>query len=101
ERGVQRHYTESEPLAAGGKRQLDLGETMPVGRDGPEGGLAAALGGVEIDAVEMVAVFLGRDGKPRLLDEPLQVSGRHRKAMVEILDTQRREIICRQRLQRE
>ena len=67
-------------LAPVGQRQLDLGEAMAVGRDRAQHRLAVALGGVEIDAVQVVARLLGRDGEARLVDQALQVAGREREA---------------------
>ncbi len=56
---------------------------------------------MEIDAVQIIAGLLGRDGEARLLDQALQVRRRQREAVAEIVDAERREIVRGQRLERE
>jgi hypothetical protein len=56
---------------------------------------------MEIDAVQIIAGFLGGDGEARLVDEALQIGRRERKGMAEILDAERREVVGGQGLQRE
>ena len=93
--------TPGMPLAPVGQRQLDLGESMPVGRDRAQDRLARRSRRVEIDAVQIIARLLGRDGEARLLDETLEVGGGQRKVVAEIIDAERGEIVGRQRLERE
>ena len=57
--------------------------------------------GVQIDAVEIVAGFLGRDRKLRAIDQALDVGGAERKRVRHVAGGKIREVAFRERLQRE
>ena len=83
------------------QRQLRLGQPMTVGGNGAQRGFLAARGGVQIDAVEVVARLLGGDGKARLVDQALQVARGDVELVVELARGEVGEILRRQRLQGE
>ena len=56
------------------QRLLHPGEAMAVGGDRAQHLGALAFGDVQIDAVEVVAGFLGADGEPRAVDQAAQAS---------------------------
>ena len=64
------------PAAPVRQRQLDLRQAMAVGRDRAQRLRLAGAGGVQIDAVEIVARLLGRDRELGLVDQPLEIGGR-------------------------
>ncbi len=84
-----------------GKGQVDLRQTMSVGRDRAQGCGLGASGRVQIDAVEVVAGFLGRDRKLGAVDQPFQVGCRQRKRMRHVAGRKIGKIVFRQGLQRE
>ena len=59
------------------------------------------MGGVQVDAVEVVARLLRRDREPRLVDEPLEVACVDLELMSEIARGKIGEVLRRQRLQGE
>ena len=81
-------------------RQFDLRQTMPVGRDRAQRLLLPRLGGVEVDAVEIIARFFRRDGKARLLDQALQVGGVDGELVADFADSKIGKVFGRQGLQR-
>ena len=56
-----------------GQRLLDAGQAVAVGGDGAQHLRAVALGGVQVDAVEVVAGFLGADGEAGAVDQAAQL----------------------------
>ncbi len=74
--GFARHDDAGHAGRAGGQRQLDLRQPVAVGRHRAQRLRLAAAGGVQIDAVEIVARLLGRDRELRLVDQPLEVGRR-------------------------
>ncbi len=65
--------TPGMPAAPDGTAELNLRQTMAVGRDRAQRLRLAGAGGVQVDAVEVVAGLFGRDREPRLVDQALQV----------------------------
>ena len=61
------------------QRQLHLRQTVAVGRDRAQGRRLGGAGGVQIDAVEVVARLLGRDRELGLVDQPFEVGGADRE----------------------
>ena len=74
--GLARNDDAGHAVGARRQRQLELREPMPVGRDGPQGRRLGGAGGVEIDAVEIVARLLGRDREAGLVDQALEIGAR-------------------------
>ena len=89
------------PAAPFGARQLRLGQPVTVGRHCAQGLLLAALGGVQIDAVEVVARLLGGDGKARLVDQAFEVLGGDLELVAELARGKVGKVLRRQRLQGE
>jgi hypothetical protein len=56
---------------------------------------------MEIDAVQIIAGLLGRNGEPGLVDQLLQVRRRQREVVTEIVDAERGKVVGWQRLERE
>jgi hypothetical protein len=73
-----------------------LGQPVAVGRHAPQHRRSAALGGVHVDAVEVVARLLGRDREPRLVDQLRHVRRRQAEADAQLLLPDRRELVGRQ-----
>ena len=80
---LARHDHARHAFGARGQRQLGLRQPMAVGRHRAQRRLLAARGGVQIDAVQIVAGLLGGDGEARLVDQALQVRGGDREAVAE------------------
>ena len=74
--GLARHDDAGHSGRALRQRQLDLRQPVAVGRDRAQRLRLAGAGGVQIDAVEVVARLLGRDRELGLVDQPLEVGGR-------------------------
>ena len=74
---------------------------MAVRRHRAQRRRVAASGGVQIDAVEIIAGLLGGDGELGLVDQALEVAGRKRKAVRHLADRQIGKVGLRQRLQGE
>ena len=70
--GLARNDDARHALRTGRSIHLGARQAVPVGRDGAQLQLAAALDGVEVDAVEVVARLFGRDRELRLVDQLLQ-----------------------------
>ena len=79
-----------------GQRLLDPGEAMPVGGDRAQHLGALALGGMQINAVEVVTGFLGADGEPRAVDQPAQRLRREAEPVRQRARRHGREILHRQ-----
>ncbi len=88
--------------ADGALRQFDfhLREAMAVGRDRAQGLRLGGAGGVQVDAVEVVARFLGRDGELGLVDQPLQLGGLKGEFVRHLARREIGKVTLRQRLQR-
>ena len=74
EHGLARHDDAGHALGPVRQCELGAGQPMPVGRDGAQHGVPDRHL-MQIDAVQVVARFFGRDGEARLLDQPLEVAG--------------------------
>ena len=74
---------------------------MSVGGHGAQRLRFTGAGDVEVDAVEIIARLLGRDGKLRLVDEPFQVGSLQRKFVGHFAGSEIGKIAFRQALQRE
>ena len=74
---------------------------MAVGRHRAQHVDLVRFGGVEIDAVEVIARFLGRDRKAGAVDEALQVGRRHQEIMREVAARHQRIILGRKARQGE
>ena len=99
--GLARH--DHAGHAAGPVRQgkIDLRQAMAVGGDAAQGRGFGGARAVQVDAVQIVAGFLGRDRKLRAVDQPLHVGSGQRKRVRHLACGQVREIALRQGLQRE
>jgi hypothetical protein len=82
--GLARQDDARHATGALGCGQLRLSQAMAVSCHRAQGLLLAALRGVQIDAVEVVAGLFGGDGEPRLVDQPLEVLGGKRERMAEL-----------------
>ena len=69
---LPRHDDAGHAFGAGGRIDLRLGEAVAVGRHGAQHRLAGDGDDVEVDAVQVVARLLGRDGELGAVDELLQ-----------------------------
>ena len=83
------------------RRGLDAGEAVAVGGDGAQHGRAIGLGGVEIDAVEIVARLFGRNRELGVVDEALEFDGGKLELVGEFAGGEIGEIGRRQALQEE
>ena len=101
EHRLARHDDARHAFRAGGTGILHLSEPVAVGGDGPDLGLGARLGLVQIDAVQIVTGFLGRDRQPGLVDEHLEIARRHDELVAQIARGEIGEILWRQCLQGE
>ncbi|MFK4607304.1 hypothetical protein ABIF57_006756 [Bradyrhizobium diazoefficiens] len=93
--------TPGHAVGALGLDQVELGEAVAVGGDAAQGRGLGGAGGVQIDAVEIIARLLGRDRELGAVDQPLDVLGGERERMRHVAGGQIREVILRQRLERE
>ena len=66
---------------------------MPVGGHAPQHGGGAALGRVDVDAVQIIARLLGRDRESGLVDQPRQLGGAHAELDAQLLLADRRELV--------
>ena len=98
--GLARDDDAGHAGSALGQRQLHLREPVSVGGDRAQRRRLVGLGGVQIDAVQVVARLLGGDGKPRLVDEALQVLRIELELLAQVTDADVGEVLRRQRLQR-
>ena len=71
--GLARHDDAGHAGSSRRHREIGLRQAVAVGRDGAQRLRLARAGDVQIDAVEVVARLLGRDGELGLVDQPLQV----------------------------
>ena len=72
---------------------------MPIGGNGAQ--QAAGRNVVQVDAVQVIAGFLGRDCETRLLDQAPEVATADGEVIGEVARRQVREVVMRKRLQRE
>ena len=99
--GLARHDDARHAGGALRQRQLDLRQAVAVGRDRAQHLRLGGAGGVQIDAVEVVARLLGRDRELGLVDQPLEVGGGEREAVRHLAGGEIGKIALRQGLQRE
>ena len=82
-------------------RQFDLRQAMPVGRDSAQSLRLAALGRMQIDAVEIVSRLLRRNREARLVDEAFQIARLHCEFVADFTNGEIRKVFRRKRLQTE
>jgi hypothetical protein len=99
--GLARHDDAGHAGGAVGQRQLDLGEAMAVGRDRAQHLDLVGAGGVQVDAIEVVARLLGRDRELGLVDQALELGGAELELVSHVAGGEIGEVALRQRLQRE
>ena len=99
--GLARHDHARDLAGALGQRHLDPGQAMAVGRHAAQHVGVARLGGMEIDAVQVVARLLVGDGEARAVDDALEVGRRDLEAVRQVALVHRREVGRRQALQGE
>ena len=80
------------------QRQIDLGEPVTVGGNRAQGRGFGVAGCVQIDAVEVVAGFFGRDRKLRAIDQAFDVGCGQREGMRHVAGGEIGEIVLGQRL---
>ena len=98
---LARHDHAGHAGRALGHREIDLRQAMAVGGDAAQRLRLGAAGGVQIDAVEIVARLFRRDRKLRAVDQPFDVGGRQREGMRHVAGGEIGKVALGQRLQRE
>ena len=96
---VDRLARDDDARHAGGavrQRLLDAGEAVAVRRHGAQHLGAVAVGGVQVDAVEVVARLLRADGEARAVHQLAQLAGRQGEAVRQLALGHGREILHRQ-----
>ena len=97
--GLARNDDSRHAAGAFGQRQLELRQAVAVGRDRAQRRRLVGAGGVEIDAVEIVARLLGRDRELGLVDQAFEIGCRELERVRHLARREIGEIALRQRLQ--